>query len=123
MVRKLIKQPSDQEVSTELESVMLEDEEETGKHPLPCWKRARQCLPRLHIEVGYTNYLLPWYAVTSVEANKEYTSLQINTSLGMLFNIDSQHPQEELFKYLQIELVKMISDNGTGIKIRIIEKD
>lgn len=123
MVRKLIKQPSDQEVSTELESVMLEDEEETGKHPLPCWKRARQCLPRLHIEVGYTNYLLPWYAVTSVEANKEYTSLQINTSLGMLFNIDSQHPQEELFKYLQIELVKMISDHETGIKIRIIEKD
>lgn len=123
MVRKLIKQPSDQEVSTELESVMLEDEEETGKHPLPCWKRARQCLPRLHIEVGYTNYLLPWYAVTSVEANSEYTSVQINTSLGMLFKIDSQHPQEELFKYLQIELVKMISDNGTGIKIRIIEKD
>jgi len=55
--------------------------------------------------------------------NIEYTSVQINTSLGMLFKIDSQHPQEELFKYLQIELVKMISDNKTGIKIRIIEKD
>lgn len=123
MVRKLIKQPSDQEVSAELESMINEDDEETGKHPLPCWKRARQCLPRLHIEVGYTNYLLPWYAVTSVEANKEFTSVQINTSLGMLFKIDSEYPQEELFKYLQIEMVKMVSDNGTGIKIRIIEKD
>jgi len=84
--------PDNTQLTKEEASIELKAEAEASDFDADlsiCWSRSSNVMPRIRINTGMDEYMLPWYAVTQVVTRPGKHVIEIYTSLGQIFRVMS----------------------------------